>query len=66
MASGVNTTFRQVGIATGIAALGSIFAAAIRSHLATSLPPSLAGSAGAIVPGTPGHRPGSCRVAARR
>jgi len=27
MASGVNTTFRQVGIATGIAALGSIFTA---------------------------------------
>ena len=26
MASGVNSTFRQVGIATGIAALGSIFA----------------------------------------
>ena len=25
MASGVNTTFRQIGIATGIAALGSIF-----------------------------------------
>ena len=29
MASGVNSTFRQVGIATGIAALGSIFAAAL-------------------------------------
>ena len=25
MASGINSTFRQVGIATGIAALGSIF-----------------------------------------
>src|SRR5215471_15865492 len=48
MASGVNSTFRQVGIATGIAALGSIFTSAINRHLATSLPPSLAGSAGKI------------------
>ena len=46
MASGVNTTFRQVGIATGIAALGSIFTAEIQSHLTGALPPSLAGSAG--------------------
>jgi EmrB/QacA subfamily drug resistance transporter len=29
MASGINSTFRQAGIATGIAALGAIFAAAI-------------------------------------
>jgi len=29
MASGVNATFRQVGIATGIAALGAIFSHAI-------------------------------------
>ena len=38
MASGVNSTFRQVGIATGIAALGSIFsqqvASAVRPELA--------------------------------
>ena len=38
MASGINSTFRQVGIAAGVAALGSIFAARIRdgvvSHLA--------------------------------
>src|ERR1700685_1156482 len=33
MASGVNTTFRQVGIATGIAALGSIFTAALAHNL---------------------------------
>ncbi len=44
MASGVNTTFRQVGIATGIAALGSIFTSVIQSHLAGALPASLAGS----------------------
>ena len=49
MASGVNTTFRQVGIATGIAALGSIFTSVIQSHLAGALPPSLAGSAARIV-----------------
>jgi EmrB/QacA subfamily drug resistance transporter len=49
MASGVNTTFRQVGIAAGIAALGSIFTAAIQSHLTSSLPPSLAGQAGRLV-----------------
>ncbi len=46
MASGVNSTFRQVGIATGIAALGSIFTAQIGDHLASALPPSLAGQAG--------------------
>jgi EmrB/QacA subfamily drug resistance transporter len=49
MASGVNSTFRQVGIATGIAALGSIFTAAIGRHLSGSLPPSLAGSTASMV-----------------
>jgi EmrB/QacA subfamily drug resistance transporter len=48
MAAGSNTTFRQVGIATGIAALGSIFASAMQSHLASALPPSLSGSAAMI------------------
>jgi EmrB/QacA subfamily drug resistance transporter len=48
MASGVNTTFRQVGIATGIAALGSIFTSVIGNHLSGALPPSLAGSAGRL------------------
>jgi EmrB/QacA subfamily drug resistance transporter len=33
MASGVNNTFRQVGIATGIAGLGAIFQDTIKSHL---------------------------------
>jgi hypothetical protein len=33
MASGVNSTFRQVGIATGVAALGSIFSARITDSL---------------------------------
>jgi hypothetical protein len=48
MASGTNGTFRQIGIAAGIAALGSIFTSAIQRHLSTALPPSLAGHAGAI------------------
>ena len=42
MASGVNSTFRQVGIATGIAALGSIFsqqvADPVRPDLAAQVP----------------------------
>jgi hypothetical protein len=34
MASGINNTFRQIGIATGIAALGAIFQSRIASYLA--------------------------------
>jgi hypothetical protein len=34
MASGINSTFRQVGIATGIAALGAIFESQLSSRLA--------------------------------
>ena len=37
MASGINNTFRQVGIATGIAALGAIFESTIRRELAPHL-----------------------------
>ena len=33
MASGVNTTFRQIGIAVSIAALGTIFSSSLRHHL---------------------------------
>jgi EmrB/QacA subfamily drug resistance transporter len=40
MASGINSTFRQVGIATGIAALGAIF----ESQLSSRLAPELAGT----------------------
>src|SRR6201999_1202357 len=40
MASGINSTFRQVGVATGIAVLGAIFESAISTKLA----PSLAGT----------------------
>ena len=37
MASGINSTFRQVGIATGIAALGALFQSHIRSDLAAKV-----------------------------
>ncbi|HVA07671.1 MAG TPA: MFS transporter, partial [Acidimicrobiales bacterium] len=37
MASGVNTTFRQIGIATGIAVYGSVFASALRQKLGQAL-----------------------------
>ena len=47
MASGVNATFRQIGIAAGIAAYGSIFTAAMQHHLTHASP--LASSAGRIV-----------------
>jgi EmrB/QacA subfamily drug resistance transporter len=37
MASGVNSTFRQVGIATGIATLGSIFSHQVADHVTSAL-----------------------------
>jgi EmrB/QacA subfamily drug resistance transporter len=33
MASGINSTFRQIGIATGIAGLGSVFSHTVRTHI---------------------------------
>src|SRR5436305_5219096 len=51
MASGINNTFRQVGIATGIAVLGSIFETTLRSDLAGKL----AGSPGASHAGQLAH-----------
>jgi EmrB/QacA subfamily drug resistance transporter len=45
MASGINNTFRQVGIATGVAALGAIFQSQVSSklsELAPQAPPSFA------------------------
>ncbi len=38
MASGINSTFRQVGIATGTAALGAVFQARIESKLDELIP----------------------------
>jgi EmrB/QacA subfamily drug resistance transporter len=37
MASGINNTFRQVGIATGIAVLGAVFESQLTHHLAPRL-----------------------------
>jgi EmrB/QacA subfamily drug resistance transporter len=50
MASGINTTFRQVGIAVGIAAYGSLFTATLRSQLTHELAgqPGLAGMGGRL------------------
>jgi len=62
MASGTNNTFRQVGIATGIAGLGAIFEHRIASSLAGSLhaePPRALVRAVAA-----GARPGAARAAA--
>ncbi|HEY5317497.1 MAG TPA: MFS transporter [Solirubrobacteraceae bacterium] len=44
MASGINTTFRQLGIATGIAVFGAIFQTAIASRLSTGLAGTPAGA----------------------
>jgi hypothetical protein len=38
MGSGINSTFRQVGIATGVAGLGAIFQSQVNSKLAEELP----------------------------
>jgi hypothetical protein len=49
MASGINSTFRQVGIATGIAALGALFQSELSKRLAPKLAgTSVAGHAGQI------------------
>jgi EmrB/QacA subfamily drug resistance transporter len=37
MASGINSTFRQVGIATGIAGLGTLFAHTVSTHIESAL-----------------------------
>jgi EmrB/QacA subfamily drug resistance transporter len=37
MASGINSTFRQIGIATGIAGLGSLFSHTVRTHIDSML-----------------------------
>jgi EmrB/QacA subfamily drug resistance transporter len=48
MGSGINSTFRQVGIATGIAALGSIFTSEVRTHVAAGLHAAHASGAHAL------------------
>jgi EmrB/QacA subfamily drug resistance transporter len=53
MASGINGTFRQVGIVTGIAALGAIFQHEVSTRTLATL--ARAGQAGAVVRDTGGH-----------
>ncbi len=55
MASGINSTFRQIGIATGIALLGTIFANRLQSAVASGVAShGLHVPAGAIVNGLEG------------
>jgi EmrB/QacA subfamily drug resistance transporter len=65
MGSGINTTFRQVGIATGVASLGAVFQSQVDSKLSSLLPnapPGLAetvssgGSRAAAATAPPGQR----------
>ncbi len=65
MGSGINTTFRQAGIATGIAALGAVFQSQVSSKLSQLLPGaprglaeavSSGGSRAAALAAPPGHR----------
>src|SRR6202012_5361105 len=44
MASGANNTFRQVGIATGIAVLGAVFQSQILAHTTAALHKTATGS----------------------
>jgi hypothetical protein len=75
MASGVNSTFRQIGIAAGIAALGSIFNSALLHNLASapavaSAAPRVAdmvrqGQVGRLLAGLPPARRGAVAEAIR-
>jgi hypothetical protein len=51
MASGISNTFRQVGIATGVAALGAIFQSRITSKLTELAPAAPPGFADAVSSG---------------
>ena len=51
MASGINSTFRQVGIATGVAGLGAVFQSQITSHLASLAPNAPSGLDEAVAAG---------------
>jgi EmrB/QacA subfamily drug resistance transporter len=55
MASGINTTFRQVGIATGIAGLGAIFQSSLQSKLPGGPPGEVLAGSGPSILG-PGRR----------
>jgi EmrB/QacA subfamily drug resistance transporter len=51
MGSGINTTFRQVGIATGVASLGAVFQSQVDSKLSNLLPNAPDGLAEAVSSG---------------
>jgi hypothetical protein len=51
MGSGINTTFRQVGIATGVAGLGAVFQGKVDSELSELLPKAPAGLGEAVASG---------------
>jgi hypothetical protein len=51
MASGINNTFRQVGIATGVAALGAIFQSQISSKVSELAPQAPSGFSDAVSAG---------------
>ncbi len=51
MGSGINTSFRQVGIATGVATLGAVFQARVASKLSALLPGAPHGFAEAVSSG---------------
>jgi hypothetical protein len=60
MASGINSTFRQVGIATGIALLGSLFSSQVKDsviHQVTAVP-GLAGHGSQIASAIQGGQAG--------
>ncbi len=51
MGSGINTTFRQVGIATGVASLGAVFQSRVDSKLSAVLPDAPPGLAEVVASG---------------
>jgi EmrB/QacA subfamily drug resistance transporter len=51
MGSGINTTFRQVGIATGVASLGAVFQSQVDSKLSSLMPGAPPGLAEAVSSG---------------
>jgi EmrB/QacA subfamily drug resistance transporter len=51
MGSGINTTFRQVGIATGVAGLGAVFQGRVDSKLEAMLPHAPSGLGEAVASG---------------
>jgi len=58
MASGINSTFRQVGIATGIALLGTLFSSDVKNEVLTRT----AAVPGLSAPGTRDRRRGAVRA----